>query len=107
MSEGCHDHVTLLLSHTQIPMQPCQSARGLFLHTPKQTLAFQLESHLQVHSLQQQLQDLQQAADSSETAQQQLADQLREVSHDKSLLEQQLEAFMLEQASGSILAPSS
>ena len=72
-----------------------------------QSKPFQLESHLQVHSLQQQLQDLQQAADSSETAQQQLADQLREVSHDKSLLEQQLEAFMLEQASGSILAPSS
>lgn len=77
------------------------------MHTLEQTLAFQLDSHLQVRSLQQQLQDLQQATDSSEAANQQIADQLREVSHDKSLLEQQLESLMLKQAPGSILAPSS
>ena len=81
--------------------------KRLVLYTLKQTLAFQQDSCLQVRSLQQQLQDLQQAADSSETANQQIADQLREASHDKSLLEQQLESLMLEQTPGNVLAPSS
>ncbi len=52
-------------------------------------------------SLQQQVEDLQQAADSSQAAHKQVVDQLEQALSDKDLLEQQLQAVMLQGPAGS------
>ena len=58
----------------------------------------------QVSSLQQQVQDLHQAAQSSQAAHKQVVDQLQQALSDKDLLEQQLQAVMVQGPAGSSLA---
>ncbi len=54
-------------------------------------------------SLQQQVEELQQAAESSQAAHKQVVDQLKQALSDKHLVEQQLEAVMLQGPAGSSL----
>jgi len=57
-----------------------------------------------VSSLQQQVEDLQQAAESSQAAHKQVVDQLKQALSDKDLLEQQMQAVVLQGPAGSSLA---
>jgi signal transduction histidine kinase len=58
----------------------------------------------QVSGLQQQVEGLQQAAESSQAAHKQVVDQLKQALSDKDLLEQQLQAVMLQGPAGCSLA---
>lgn len=55
-------------------------------------------------SLQQQVEDLQQAAESSQAAHKQVVDQLKQALSDKDVLEQQMQAVVLQGPAGGSLA---
>ena len=89
---GQHDHMLL-------GMLPRHCLRSLQQHQ-------QLSCFLarQVSSLQQQVQDLHQAAHSSQAAHKQVVDQLQQALSDKDLLEQHLQVVMVQGPAGSSLA---